>query len=50
LQLPFLLEKYGAIALVLLGLMAGRQVDEILLNLKNFKIQYWMEYPTFSGI
>jgi len=31
-QLPFLCEKSGAVALVLLGLMAGWLTDEIMLN------------------
>jgi len=43
-QLPFLGEKSGAIALALPGLMAGsqsvRQSDEIVLNLKKFKFIY----------
>jgi len=41
-QLPFLCEKSGAIALVLLGLTAGRQADwqadKIVLNLEIFKL------------
>jgi len=36
--LPFLCEKSGAIALALAGLTAGRPADEIVLNLKIFKI------------
>jgi len=43
-RLPFLCEKSGAIALVLpdltAGWLAGWPVDEIVLNLKNFKIIY----------
>jgi len=47
-QIPFLCEKSGVIALVLLGLMAGwlagRQVgwpaDKIVVNLIFFKITY----------
>jgi len=47
-QLPFLCEKSGAIALALPGLMAGRlsgwlagwPANEIVLNLKIFKIKY----------
>jgi len=45
--LTFLCEKSGAIALVLLGLTAGRQAAEILLNLEIFKIKYQMKYSTF---
>jgi len=41
-------EKSGAIALVLPGLMAGRLVDEIVLNLKNLKIIYWIRYSSFA--
>jgi len=41
-RLPFLCEKSGAIALVLPGFMAdwlaGRQADEIVVNLEIFKI------------
>jgi len=37
-QLPFLGEKSGAIALVLPGLMAGRLADEIVLNLEILKL------------
>jgi len=41
-QLPFLCEKSGAIALALPGLaagrLAGRPADEIVLNLKIFKL------------
>jgi len=43
-QLPFLCEKSGAIAKVLLGLMAGCLADEIVLNLEFFKIIYQMKY------
>jgi len=54
-RLPFLCEKSRAIALALPGLTAGSQVvsqsgsqavrqsDEIVLNLKIFKIIYWMK-------
>jgi len=48
-----LYEKSGAIALVLLDLMAGlsgRQAgwlsDKIVPNLEIFKIIYWMKYST----
>jgi len=46
-QLPFLCEKSEAIALVLPGLMAGWQADEIVLNLEICKIIYQMKYLTF---
>ena len=36
-QLPLLCEKYGAIFLVLVGIMAGRQSDEIVVGFENFK-------------
>jgi len=53
-RLPFLGEKSGAIALVLLGLMAGKQAgwlaDEIVLNLENFKIIYWIKYLNFRYV
>jgi len=53
-RLPFLDEKFGTIALVLPGLMAGRQAgwlaDEIVLNLKIFKIIYWMKYSSFHYV
>jgi len=49
-QLPFLCEKSGAIALVLLGLTAGRQADEMVLNLKKFKIIYQMKYSSFRYV
>jgi len=37
-RLPFLGAKSGAIALVLSGLTAGRQSDEIVLNLNFLKL------------
>jgi len=43
-QLPFLCEKSGAIALVLPGLTAGWLADKIVLNLEIFKIIYWIKY------
>jgi len=50
-RLPFSGEKSGAIALVLPGLTAGRQAgrlaDEIVPNLKIFKIIYQMKYLSF---
>jgi len=46
-QLLFLHEKFGAIALVLPGLMAGWQSVEIVLNLEIFKIIYRMKYLSF---
>jgi len=53
-QLPFLGEKSGAVALVLPGLTAGwqtgRQSDKIVLNLKNFKIIYWIKYLRFCYV
>jgi len=57
-RLPFLGEKSGAIVLVLLGLIQGRQAGwlagwlagEIVLNLKNFKIIYWMKYLNFHYV
>jgi len=52
--LPFLCEKSGAIALVLPGLTAGRQVgsqsDEIVLNLEIFKIIYRIKYLNFHYV
>jgi len=39
-QLPFLFEKSEAIVLILLGLMTGWLTDEIVLNLKIFKLIY----------
>jgi len=53
-QLPFLCEKFGAIALALPGLMAGRQAgrpaDEIVLDLKIFKIIYQIKYSSFCYV
>jgi len=49
-QLPFSGEKSGAIALVLPGLTAGRLADEIVLNLKIFKIIYQMKYLSFCYV
>jgi len=53
-QLPFLSEKSGAIALVLPGLTAGRQAGwlayKIVLNLEIFKIIYQMKYSTFCYV
>jgi len=53
-RLPFLGEKSGAVALVQPGLMAGwqagRQSDEIVLNLKIFKIIYWIKYLRFHYV
>jgi len=57
-----LCEKSGAIALVLLGLMAGWQssrqagwlvgwpADKIVLNLEIFKFMYWMKYMSFCYV
>ena len=39
-RLPLLREKFGAILLVLVDLTAGRQSDEILVDLKFFEILY----------
>ena len=54
LQLPFLCEKIGALALMQLGLMAGRQAgspaDKMLLHLEIFKIIYWTKYWKFIGV
>jgi len=53
-QLPFLSEKSGAIALAQPGLttgwLAGRQSDEIVLNLEIFKIIYWIKYSSFCYV
>jgi len=49
-RLPSFGEKSGAIALVLLGFMAGRLVDEIVLNLEIFKIVYQIKYSTFHYV
>jgi len=53
-RLPFLCDKSGAIALVLPGLMvgwlAGRQADKILLNLEIFKIIYRIKYSSFCYV
>jgi len=44
-QLPYLCEKSGAIALVLPGLTADRLAGrQIVLNLEFFKIIYQMKY------
>jgi len=47
-------EKSGAVALVPLGLMAGRQAgwqaDKIVLNLKIFKIIYQINYSRFRYV
>jgi len=48
-----LCEKSGAIALVLPGLygrQAGRLADEIVLNLKIFKIIYQIKYLGFWNV
>ena len=39
-RLPLLCEKIGAIHLVLVGLMAVRQADEIVVDFEIFKILY----------
>ena len=39
-RLPLLCEKFGAILLVLVNLMAGRQSDEIVVDFEIFKILY----------
>jgi len=53
-RLPFLGEKSGAIALALLGLtagwLAGLSADEIVLNLKIFKIIYRINYLSFCYV
>ena len=53
-QLPWLCEKSAAIPLVLVGLMAGRQADrqsdEILVDLKIFKILYQLHCWDFQGV
>jgi len=53
-QLPFLCEKSGALALVLpsltAGWLAGWPADEIVLNLEIFKIIYRMKYLTFRYV
>ena len=53
-RLPFVCEKTGAVALVQLGLMAGRQsssqADEMLLHLEIFKIVYWTNYWIFIDV
>jgi len=57
-QLPFLCEKSGAIALVLPGLttgwltgwLAGQPADKIVLNLGIFKIIYLMKYSSFCYV
>jgi len=46
-QLSFLCEKSGAIALVLPGLMAGRLA---VLNLESFKILYRIKHSTFCYV
>ena len=43
-RLSLLCEKSGAVALAQPGLTAGRQADEILLNLEIFKIVYRTKY------
>ena len=37
-RLPLLCKKFGAILLVLVGLMAGQQSNEILVDFEIFKI------------
>jgi len=50
-QLLLLCEKTGAIALALLGLMAGRHAGrKIVLNSKFLKIIYRMKYLNFLSI
>jgi len=57
-QLPFLCKKSRAIALALPGLtagwlagwLAGRLADEIVLNLKFFKIIYRIKYSSFCYV
>jgi len=50
-QLPFLCEKSGAIALVLPGLMAGRLAGSPnSAKFKNFKIIYRMKYLGFCYV
>jgi len=53
-QLPFMGEKSGAVALVLPGLtagwLAGWPADKIVLNLKIFKIIYQIKYWSFHYI
>jgi len=53
-NVPFLSEKSGAVALVLPGIMAGwyagRQSDKIVLNLKIFKIIYQIKYSRFCYV
>jgi len=50
-RLPFSSEKSGDIALaqpsLTAGWQAGKQSDEIVLNLEIFKIIYWMKYLSF---
>jgi len=46
-RLPFLGKKSGAYSISATG-SYGRLADEIVLNLKNFKIIYWMKYLTFA--
>ena len=41
--LPFLCEKTGAIALVQVGLTAGRLADKMLLHLDIFRISYILD-------
>jgi len=52
--ITLLCEKTRAIALVLLGLMAGglagRQADEIVFNSEILRIVYQMKYSSFLGI
>jgi len=43
-----LCEKFGAIALVLLGLMAGWPADEIVLNLKILKLYTGLNIQVFA--
>jgi len=54
-QLPFLCEKSGTIALVLLGLMAGWLAGKLAgrrnsAKFKNFKIIYQMKYSSFCCV
>ena len=50
LQLPFVCEKTGAVALAKPGLTAGRLANKMLLHLEIFKIIYWTKHWKFSGV
>ena len=49
-QLPLFCKISGAVHLVLVGLTAGWQADEIQVNFENFRIRYRSRYSTFRFV